>query len=80
MNNVSVNAAGTRNATDDRKETIAGVNSPHCNTKRTIKPDKTDPSVSAVSVSTGRKLVKASELYKLHFHGFLATISTRNRW
>jgi len=78
MNNVSVNAAGTRNATDDRKETIASANSPNCNRKRTIKPDKTDASVNTVSVSIGRKLVKANELYKLHFHGFLATISTKN--
>ena len=78
MNNVSVNGAGTTNATDDRKETIASVNSSNCNRKRTIKPNKTDPSVNAVNVSIGRKLSKANEMYELHLHGFLATISTRN--
>ena len=40
--------------------------------KERLKVEKADLRVSAISVINmvnGRKLVKASELYKLHFHG-----------
>lgn len=78
MKNVRASAVGTSTAIAAAKDAIARDSNPHCSSKKTIKPDNINPSVNAVSVSTGRKLVNATELYKLHFQGFLATISIKN--
>ena len=63
---------------DEINEATANASRPHCTTRSAIKPNKTDPSAKAISVSSGKKLVIAIELYTLHFHGFFAKTSTRN--
>ena len=74
MKNVSANAAGRRIATDDRKETTL---------TRKERSSWTRPisvwTLSACQRAYWKKTCdKAGDLYKLHFHGFLATIYTRN--